>query len=120
MSDIKIKAIAPWFGAKRNLALRIVELLGKHSVYWEPFCGSMAVLLAKPACKMETVNDLHGDLINLARVIQHEQLALKFYRRLRRTLMHEQIFREAAERCRERARDQDILIIANYPLPKRW
>ena len=113
MSDMKIKAIAPWFGAKRNLAPKIVELLGKHSVYWEPFCGSMAVLLAKPPCVMETVNDIHGDLINLARVIQHEQLALKFYRKLRRTLMHEQIFREAAERCRERghstnAKEPDI------------
>jgi len=99
---MKIKALAPWFGAKRNLALRIVELLGKHSAYWEPFCGSMAVLLAKPRCVMETVNDLHGDLINLARVIQHEKLAQKLYRRLRRTLMHEQIFIEAADRCRER------------------
>ena len=100
--DMKIKAIAPWFGAKRNLAPRIVELLGAHSAYWEPFCGSMAVLLAKPPCVMETVNDLHGDLINLALVVRDEKLALKLYRKLRRTLMHEQIFIEAAERCRER------------------
>jgi len=65
-SEMKIKAIAPWFGGKRNLAPRIVELLGKHRVYWEPFCGSMAVLMAKLPCVMETVNDLHADLINLA------------------------------------------------------
>lgn len=39
----EITAIAPWFGAKRNLADRIVESVGKHVAYWEPFCGSMAV-----------------------------------------------------------------------------
>jgi hypothetical protein len=35
----------------------------------------MAVLMAKPAATMETVNDLHGDLVNLARVIAHETYA---------------------------------------------
>ncbi len=47
MSEAKITAIAPWFGGKRTLAPRIIEALGKHTAYWEPFCGSMAVLLAK-------------------------------------------------------------------------
>ena len=94
---MKIKALAPWFGAKRNLAPRIVELLGPHSVYWEPFCGSMAVLMVKPTCRMETVNDLHGDLINLARVIQDRQQSCALYRRLRRVLMHEDLMAEAKE-----------------------
>ena len=47
----KITAISPWYGSKRILAPRIVELLGDHKMYYEPFCGSMAVLLAKPAAK---------------------------------------------------------------------
>lgn len=99
---MKITALAPWFGSKRNLAATIVEELGPHRIYWEPFCGSMAVLLAKPPCVMESVNDLHGDLINLARVIQDDQLGPHLYRRLRRTLMHEQLQREAADRHRAR------------------
>lgn len=99
---MKVTALAPWFGGKRTLAARIIEELGPHRIYWEPFCGSMAVLMAKSACVMETVNDLHGDLINLARVIQDETLGPKLYRRLRRTLMCEQLHREAAERHRER------------------
>lgn len=81
-----INALAPWFGAKRIMAPRIVAELGKHSAYWELFCGSMAVSLAKPPCAMETVNDLNGDLINLARCIRHETLGPKLYRRLRRWL----------------------------------
>lgn len=94
----KITALAPYFGGKRNLAAAIVAELGPHRVYWEPFVGSMAVLIAKPPCVMETVNDLNGDLVNLARVIQHETLGPKLYRRLRRTLMSETFHREAAAR----------------------
>ncbi len=95
---MKIKSIAPWFGGKRNLAPVIVELIGKHRVYWELFCGSMAVLLRKPTCEMETVNDLHGDIVNLAKVIQSKELGLKLYEKLYRTLYAEGLFRESKER----------------------
>jgi DNA adenine methylase len=40
---------------------------------------------------METLNDLHGDLINLARVVQDQQLGPALYRKLRRTMFHEQL-----------------------------
>lgn len=101
-SEMKIKAIAPWFGGKRNLAPQIIAEFGEHRAYWEPFCGSMAVLMAKEPCRMETVNDLLGDLINLARVVQHRQLGPQLYRRLRRSLCAESLFDEAAERMRQR------------------
>jgi DNA adenine methylase len=101
VGDMPIKALAPWFGGKRNLAPRIVAELGEHRVYWEPFCGSMAVLLAKPQCVMETVNDLHAGLVNLARVIQHPTLGAMLYRQLRRTLMCEDIFNDASQEARE-------------------
>lgn len=93
----RIGALAPWFGAKRTLAPRIIEQLGPHRAYWEPFCGSMAVLLAKPRATMETVNDLHGDLINLARVIRDDFDGPRLYRRLRRVLFQDDIGEEARE-----------------------
>jgi DNA adenine methylase len=96
-----ITALAPWFGGKRNLAPLIVAELGKHRVYWEPFCGSMAVLLAKPPCVMETVNDLHELLINLARVIKDPRHGPLLYRMLRRTLMHEDFFAESDKIIRQ-------------------
>jgi DNA adenine methylase len=99
--DMKVKSLAPWFGGKRNLAPVIVAELGDHSVYWEPFCGSMAVLLSKKPCKMETVNDLHNDLVNLARVVQDPQEGSRLYRMLRRTLMHEDIFTASDRLMRE-------------------
>ena len=115
---MRVKAIAPWFGGKRNLAAAIVEALGKHRVYWEPFCGSMAVLLSKPPCVMETVNDLHGDLTNLARVIQHPQLGPKLYRQCRRTWMAEGLFEDAAKviRSDEASDEPDLDRACKYML----
>lgn len=92
---MKIAALAPWYGSKRTLAPRIVEGIGKHHAYWEPFCGSMAVLLVKPACSMETVNDLNGDLVNLARVIRDPMKGAALYRRLRRVLASQTLLEEA-------------------------
>lgn len=76
---MNITAILPYFGSKRTLAARIVEALGEHSVFWEPFCGSLAVTLSKKPSRMETVNDLHGDVINLARVLQSREHAEQLY-----------------------------------------
>lgn len=94
---MKIKSLAPWFGAKRQLAPAIVRELGEHRVYWEPFCGSMAVLFAKSPAFMETVNDLHGDITNLARVIQHPTEGPRLYRRLRRVWFSEVSWRDSAD-----------------------
>jgi len=94
---MKVKAIAPWFGGKRTMAPLIVEQLGKHSQYFEPFCGSMAVLFAKEPTQKETVNDLHGDLVNLARVLADPQEAPSLYERLQSTLFSEDLLHQARE-----------------------
>lgn len=86
-------ALLSWFGSKRTLSSEIIHQLGPHRAYWETFCGGMAVLLAKPPASQETVNDLHGDLVNLARVIQDEALCGQLFWRLRRTLPAEELFR---------------------------
>ncbi len=99
--DMPIKALAPWFGGKRNLAPLIVQELGRHHAYWEPFCGSMAVLLAKPPARIETVNDLHELLIDLAIVVADPAQGPELYRQLRRTLMHEDFFAESDRIIRE-------------------
>lgn len=67
--------------------------LGKHSQYFEPFCGSMAVLFAKKPSSQETVNDLHGDVTNLAWVLQDQRAAADLYDRAVRTLFAEELIR---------------------------
>lgn len=98
----KITALAPWFGGKRTLAPEIVRELGPHAAYWEPFCGSMAMLFAKEPCAMETVNDLHGDLVNLARVVADDDASVALFAKLSRLSCCEPLHREAAERHRAR------------------
>lgn len=62
----------PYFGGKITLAPKIVRLLPRHGHYVEPFCGSLAVLLAKPPSSMETVNDLDGDLMTFWRILRDQ------------------------------------------------
>lgn len=94
---MKITALAPWYGSKRTLAPVIVKELGRHKSYWEPFCGSLAVLLEKPEASMEVVNDLHQDLINLARVLASDN-AMELYALASRSLMHTELFSESKDR----------------------
>lgn len=97
-----VGSLLPYFGGKRTLAPRIVAELGRHRSYYEPFMGSLAVLLAKPKCAMEIAGDLWGDATNLAKVIQHAAAGAALYRKLRRTLLCEQLFHEALDRATAR------------------
>lgn len=60
----------PYFGGKITLASAIADLLPAHQHYVEPYCGSLAVLLAKTPVRMETVNDLDGHLMTFWRVLR--------------------------------------------------
>ena len=63
----------PYFGGKRRAAPIVWEALGDPSGYVEPFAGSAAVLLARPAFKgrrVETINDADGWLVNAWRALQ--------------------------------------------------
>lgn len=59
-----------YYGGKTTLASSIAALLPEHGHYVEPFAGSLAVLLAKPRSRMETVNDLDADLMTFWRVLR--------------------------------------------------
>lgn len=92
--------LAPWFGAKRKLAPYVVERLGPHDSYIEPFCGSMAVLFAKARSRLEIVNDLNRDLVNVAACLAAPASARDLLGRLHFTIAAEELYREARERCR--------------------
>ena len=64
-----------YFGGKRRAAELIWSRIGADVTnYVEPFCGSCAVLLARPggAGKVETVNDIDGLLVNFWRAVKHD------------------------------------------------
>jgi DNA adenine methylase len=71
----QLTAPFPYFGGKRRAAELIWSRIGSDVTnYVEPFCGSCAVLLARPggAGKVETVNDIDGLLVNFWRAVKHD------------------------------------------------
>jgi DNA adenine methylase len=71
-----VRPPVPFFGSKQSVASWIVSQLPAHEHYVEPFCGSLAVLLAKPPSRMETVNDLDAGLQTFWRILRDEPDAL--------------------------------------------
>ena len=65
---------APYFGGKSGAAAVIWQALGDVEHYVEPFCGSAAVLLARPHSHTrtyysETINDIDGFIVNAFRAM---------------------------------------------------
>ncbi|NRQ31300.1 DNA adenine methylase [Nonomuraea sp. NN258] len=66
-----------YYGAKGKLAPFLASLLPKHEVYCEPFAGSAAVFFAKQPAKIETINDLNGDLVCFMRALRDQPRELQ-------------------------------------------
>lgn len=65
------KPIIPWVGGKRRLAAEILPWFEPHTCYVEPFAGAAALLFKKVPSRVEVLNDVNTDLVNLYRVVQH-------------------------------------------------
>ena len=62
----------PYFGGKRTIAAQVWRWLGAPKQYIEPFCGSIAVLLASPQpASLEVINDGSGFIANFWRAVKH-------------------------------------------------
>lgn len=71
------RAIIKYPGSKWRIADWIVSLMPEHKSYLEPFFGSGAVFFTKPKSRIETVNDLDGEIVNLFRVVREMPDALE-------------------------------------------
>jgi DNA adenine methylase len=74
---LSMRAAFPYYGGKARLAGQIAALLPAHCVYVEPFCGSAAVLFAKPASGHEILNDRDGNVVTFFRVLREQPEALQ-------------------------------------------
>jgi DNA adenine methylase len=72
-----VKPPFAYYGGKTTIASRIADMFPSHDHYIEPYAGSLAVLLAKRPSRMETVNDLDGDLMTFWRVLRDRPLDLE-------------------------------------------
>ena len=75
MSVDSLRAPFPYFGGKRRVAPAVWARFGAVPNYVEPFCGSAAMLLARPDNHewwrmTETINDADGYVSNFWRAVQ--------------------------------------------------
>lgn len=71
------KPIIKYPGSKWRLADWIISLMPPHKSYLEPFFGSGAVFFKKPPSRIETINDLDGEIVNLFQVVRDRPEALE-------------------------------------------
>jgi len=88
--EISAKPLVPWIGGKRRLAKHILPLFPEHTCYVEPFAGAAALFFLKEPAKVEVLNDVNSDLVNLYRVVQHH--LDEFVRQFRWALTSREIF----------------------------
>jgi DNA adenine methylase len=60
-------------GSKQRLAPWIIEQMPKHHSYLDPYFGGGAILFNKEPSKIETINDLDDDVVNLFHVIRDKR-----------------------------------------------
>ena len=76
---------------KRRLAKHILPLFPAHTCYVEPFCGAAALYFLKTPSKIEVINDINGELVNLYRVVKHH--LAEFVRQFKWALVSRQIYK---------------------------
>lgn len=67
-----MKSILKYPGAKHRIAGWICSHMPEHKVYVEPYAGSLAVFFAKNPSKIETLNDMDGNVVNYFRVVREK------------------------------------------------
>ncbi len=82
--------IIPWIGGKRRLADHLIPRFPAHDCYVEVFAGGAALYFLRPPAKVEVVNDVNGELVNLYRVVQHH--LEEFVRQFKWALTSRQVF----------------------------
>jgi DNA adenine methylase len=69
----KKKIAFGWYGGKYNHLNWLMPLLPKTNHYCEPFGGSAAVLLNREPSRVETYNDVDGEVVNFFRVLRDKK-----------------------------------------------
>src|SRR3990167_4244926 len=91
---VKARPMLPWIGGKRRLAGQIIPLFPDHDCYVEVFAGAAAIFFEKEPARVEVLNDVHGELVRLYRVVQHH--LEEFVRQFKWALTSREMYRWTA------------------------
>lgn len=67
----QLKSPLAWLGGKSRLANQIIDRIPAHTTYIEVFAGASWVFFKKSESRVEIINDINRDLINLYRCVKH-------------------------------------------------
>lgn len=67
-----MRKLLAWAGGKHRLSSLIIKRIPEHTCYCEPFCGGASVFFAKPPSKVEVLNDVDEELVNLYEVVRSD------------------------------------------------
>lgn len=75
------RAVLRYPGSKWRIAKQLCDMIPEHKSYLEPYFGSGAVFFTKQPSRIETINDLNLDVVNLFSCLQKdpEKLASMIY-----------------------------------------
>ncbi|UYC12296.1 DNA adenine methylase [Xanthomonas sp. CFBP 8445] len=92
---MKTKTLFPWPGGKTRLLQHLLPLLSEnpHQTYVEAFAGGAALLFAREPANVEVINDVHGELVRLYRVVANH--LDEFMRQFRWALTSREMFKWA-------------------------
>lgn len=93
--DPRMPGLVRWYGGKGRMLAKIIPLIPYSHIYCEPFGGAGSILVNLKPRPVEVYNDLNGNLVNLARVLQDPETCRELEYRLERTLYSREEFREA-------------------------
>lgn len=105
-TDMAISALAPWYGGNRTEAERPGHQLGPLAWCGVVFAGGMPEL-PHINTRAGVANDKHCHVINLARVVKHDESARRMVELVNDLLFHPENFRDAQARCSARAETRD-------------
>lgn len=90
---MKTTTLFPWPGGKTRLLQHLLPLIAENprKTYVEAFAGGAALLFAREPAKAEVLNDNHGELVRLYRVVANH--LDEFVRQFRWALTSREMFR---------------------------
>lgn len=105
--DVNPKMAGKWrmlfsfLGSKAFLIPFVYRLFPEHTLYCEPFGGSLSVLLNKKESEYEVVNDIDLSLTNLYRVMRDDNLREQLFEKMVKEPICDAMFNKVLEIYRE-------------------
>ncbi|RFZ77337.1 DNA adenine methylase [Lacrimispora amygdalina] len=90
-----MKSLLHYPGSKKRIASWIIENMPEHHSYLDPYFGGGGMFFEKLPSKIETVNDLDGNVVNFFRVIQNPESRQELQEWLTYTPYSRQVYDES-------------------------